>query len=161
MLRPGSLRGSRAAAVPGPPPASWAPCLLAAHVAVLVLLSAVSAVLHLSGWRSSGYDEVGRWTGPPLAVPVATWVLALLVVVVVARAVGPRRPGRLAYWLTGTACWAVLPWAWLATGLSASQPEGGWAWVTVIGFSLYGWVWLLPLLGFGAVFTAVLARFPD
>ncbi|MGY1795899.1 hypothetical protein ACI796_18175 [Geodermatophilus sp. SYSU D00525] len=160
MLRPGSLRGSRAAAVPGPP-VSWAPSLLAAHAAVLVLLSAVSGVLHLSGVRSGGQDDAGRWTGPPLVVPVATWALALLVVVVVARAVGPRRPGRLGHWLAGTACWAVLPWTWLATGLTASHPESGWVWVTVIGFSGYGWSWLVPLLLFGAAFTAVLARFAD
>ncbi|MGY1783104.1 hypothetical protein [Geodermatophilus sp. SYSU D01036] len=140
---------------------SRAPSLPAAHAVVLVLLAAVSGVLHVAGVRSGGQDAAGRWTGPSPAVPVATRVLALLVVVVVARTVGPRRPGRLAYWLAGTACWAVLPWAWPAPGLSASHLESGWAWVTVLGFSGYGRVWLVPLLLFGAAYTAVLARLAD
>ncbi|MBM7807260.1 hypothetical protein JOD57_003097 [Geodermatophilus bullaregiensis] len=135
----------------GSPPPSWAPALLAAHGAVLVLLLVGSAVLHATGVRTGGSG----------GTRLVTWVLAVATVVLVGRAVGRRRPRRLWSWLAGTAAWAVLPWAWLSVGLAADNPESGWVWVLGVGFSPYGWSWLVPLAAFGAVWTAVLARLSD
>ncbi|WP_369258521.1 hypothetical protein [Geodermatophilus amargosae] len=67
-------------AVPGEPrrpPPSRAPALLAAHAALLVVLTGVSAALDLTGVRTSGHDDAGRWTPPPAAVPAGTGVSLL------------------------------------------------------------------------------------
>lgn len=132
--------------------------VLTAHLVLVGLAAVVGTVLATAGVDSSGRDESGRWTGPPSVVPVVSWAVAVLVVVVVIRWVGPRHPERLAYWALGTACWGVVPVAWLTVAAAASAPETAAWYLMFFALSPYGLVFLVPALVLGAVWTAVLAR---
>ena len=131
--------------------------MLTAHVVLLSLLAVVSTFLWAGGVESSTYDEAGQPAGPPTCVPVASWAVSVLTVVLVARAVGRRHPGRLAYCLAGTACWVVVPLTWLTVASAASAPEGADWYLVVFLLTPYGWVFLVPALLIGTAWTTVLA----
>jgi hypothetical protein len=133
------------------------PAVLAAHVGLLLVACGVSAVLTAVGVQSHHYDDDGQWTGPPGVVTLASLAVAVLAVVLVIRKVGRRRPGRLTYWLAGTACWAVVPLAWLTVPGAASSPETVVWSLLLFVLTPYGWVFLVPALVIGAAWTAVLA----
>jgi uncharacterized membrane protein YjfL (UPF0719 family) len=69
---------------------------------VLCIAVAVATILTSLGIVTSGQDATGRSTGPPAVVPWAAYAVAVLTVVLVVRAVGRRRLGRLRYWLAAS-----------------------------------------------------------
>jgi hypothetical protein len=130
--------------------------VLAAH-AVLMFVACVFPRILTTGGVGGYDDDAGPWTGPPAAVSLACWAGGVLTAVLVVRMVGRRHPGRLPYWLTGTACWVIAPLAWLAVSSAASEPEAADRLLLFYLFTPVGWVFLVPALLIGAVLTAVLA----
>jgi hypothetical protein len=157
--RPGPLRGGRAVVVPGgEPPLAWAPAVLTAHAVLLGIAVAVATILTSLGIQTSGHDATGRSTGTPAVVPWAAYAVAVLTVVLVVRAVGRRRLGRLRYWLAGTAAWVVVPMTWLIVAGAATSPESAGFALVLFALTPYGWFFLSPALLVGATWTGVLAR---
>jgi hypothetical protein len=158
--RPGSPRGGRAVVAPGDderPPAAWAPAVLIAH-AVLLLVAVVAGTVLTALGVEAYHHEGGEWVGTPAVVTLFALAVAVVIVVLVIRRVGRRHPGRLDYWLAGTACWAVVPVAWLTAAVASRVPEGAaLAAVYAVG-TPFGWVVLVPALVAGGMWTAALAR---